>query len=109
VSASRRDAVNTYIGAMPGGSAAARQIFSNAQVSVTLELAATVTERTEGWPVGLYPAALVAPLPKLGGCCGRLPGRTLGAWPGVTVLLSPTTVPVVTQMGALGPVPRGSL
>jgi LuxR family transcriptional regulator, maltose regulon positive regulatory protein len=38
----------------------ARQIFSNAQVSVTPELAATVTERTEGWPVGLYLAALVA-------------------------------------------------
>jgi len=38
----------------------ARQIFANAQVSVTLEQAAAVTERTEGWPVGLYLAALIA-------------------------------------------------
>jgi LuxR family maltose regulon positive regulatory protein len=40
--------------------AGARQIFSNAQVSVTTELAAAVTERTEGWPAGLYLAALIA-------------------------------------------------
>jgi LuxR family transcriptional regulator, maltose regulon positive regulatory protein len=38
----------------------ARQIFEKAQVSVTPELAAVVTERTEGWPVGLYLAALIA-------------------------------------------------
>ncbi len=39
---------------------ALEQIFSEEQVNVTPELAATVTERTEGWPVGLYLAALIA-------------------------------------------------
>jgi LuxR family transcriptional regulator, maltose regulon positive regulatory protein len=39
--------------------AGAEQIFSRAQVSVTPELTAAVTERTEGWPVGLYLAALI--------------------------------------------------
>ena len=38
----------------------ARQIFAHAHVSLTPELAAAVTERTEGWPVGLYLAALIA-------------------------------------------------
>jgi LuxR family maltose regulon positive regulatory protein len=38
----------------------ARQIFASAQVSLTPELAATVTERTEGWPAGLYLAAVIA-------------------------------------------------
>jgi LuxR family transcriptional regulator, maltose regulon positive regulatory protein len=36
------------------------QIFSNAQVSVPTELAGAVTERTEGWPVGIYLTALIA-------------------------------------------------
>ena len=40
--------------------AGAEQIFSQAHVSLTGELAAAVTERTEGWPVGLYLAALIA-------------------------------------------------
>ena len=40
--------------------AGAEQIFSAAHVSLTREQAATVTERTEGWPVGLYLAALIA-------------------------------------------------
>jgi LuxR family maltose regulon positive regulatory protein len=40
--------------------AGAEQIFAEANVSVTPELAAAVTERTEGWPVGLYLAALIA-------------------------------------------------
>ena len=40
--------------------AGARQIFANAQLSLTAERAATVTKRTEGWPVGLYLAALIA-------------------------------------------------
>jgi LuxR family maltose regulon positive regulatory protein len=40
--------------------AGARQIFAGAQVSVTAELAAAVTERTEGWPAGLYLAAVIA-------------------------------------------------
>jgi LuxR family maltose regulon positive regulatory protein len=40
--------------------AGAQQIFADARVSLTSELAAAVTERTEGWPVGLYLAALIA-------------------------------------------------
>jgi LuxR family maltose regulon positive regulatory protein len=40
--------------------AGAEQIFADAKVSVTPEFAATVTERTEGWPAGLYLAALIA-------------------------------------------------
>jgi LuxR family transcriptional regulator, maltose regulon positive regulatory protein len=40
--------------------AGARQIFSNARVRLTSELAAAVTGRTEGWPAGLYLAALIA-------------------------------------------------
>jgi LuxR family transcriptional regulator, maltose regulon positive regulatory protein len=40
--------------------AGAQQIFSNAQVSISPQQAATVTERTEGWPTGIYLAALIA-------------------------------------------------
>jgi LuxR family maltose regulon positive regulatory protein len=40
--------------------AGAEQIFSHAHVNLTGELAAAVTERTEGWPVGLYLAAVIA-------------------------------------------------
>jgi LuxR family maltose regulon positive regulatory protein len=40
--------------------AGARQVFAHALVSLTPEQAARVTERTEGWPVGLYLAALIA-------------------------------------------------
>jgi hypothetical protein len=40
--------------------AGAEQIFSQADVSLTRELAAAVTERTEGWPAGLYLAAVIA-------------------------------------------------
>ena len=40
--------------------AGAQQIFAHAQVSLTPELAAAVTERTEGWPAGLYLAAVIA-------------------------------------------------
>jgi hypothetical protein len=39
--------------------AGARQIFASAKVSLTPEHAAVVTERTEGWPVGLHLAALI--------------------------------------------------
>jgi LuxR family transcriptional regulator, maltose regulon positive regulatory protein len=39
--------------------AGARQIFATAEVRVTPERAAAVTERTEGWPAGLYLAALI--------------------------------------------------
>jgi LuxR family maltose regulon positive regulatory protein len=38
----------------------AQQIFSQAQVPLAPALAAAVTDRTEGWPVGLYLAALIA-------------------------------------------------
>ena len=40
--------------------AGARQIFSAEQVGLSPEQAAAVAERTEGWPVGLYLAAMVA-------------------------------------------------
>jgi LuxR family transcriptional regulator, maltose regulon positive regulatory protein len=40
--------------------AAARQIFASERVDLTNEQAAAVTERTEGWPVGLCLAALIA-------------------------------------------------
>src|SRR6478609_1180322 len=40
--------------------AGAAQIFAQAHVEITPELAAAVTARTEGWPVGLYLAALIA-------------------------------------------------
>jgi len=40
--------------------AGAEQIFSQAHVSLSPERAAAVTERTEGWPVGLHLAALIA-------------------------------------------------
>ncbi len=40
--------------------AGAEQIFSQARVSLTPELAAAVASRTEGWPAGLYLAAMIA-------------------------------------------------
>ena len=40
--------------------AAAEQIFAQAHVTLTHEVAAAVTERTEGWPVGLYLSAVIA-------------------------------------------------
>jgi LuxR family transcriptional regulator, maltose regulon positive regulatory protein len=40
--------------------AGAAQVFAAASVGLDDELAAAVTERTEGWPVGLYLAALIA-------------------------------------------------
>jgi LuxR family transcriptional regulator, maltose regulon positive regulatory protein len=40
--------------------AGARQIFSTEQVSLSAEQAVAVTERTEGWPAGIYLAAVVA-------------------------------------------------
>jgi len=39
--------------------AGAQQIFADARVSLTPGQAAAVTERTEGWPAGLYLAALI--------------------------------------------------
>ena len=40
--------------------AGAQQIFAAAHVSLTRDVAAVVTERTEGWPVGLYLAAAIS-------------------------------------------------
>ena len=41
-------------------SVGAEQIFAAAHVSITPQRAAVVTERTEGWPAGLYLAAVIA-------------------------------------------------
>ena len=38
----------------------AEQVFAQAHVSISREAAAAVTERTEGWPAGLYLAAMIA-------------------------------------------------
>ena len=54
------DALEFGAGDLALGVAGAQQIFARAQVSLTPEMAAAVTERTEGWPVGLYLAALIA-------------------------------------------------
>src|SRR5690349_16719326 len=54
------DALEFGAGDLALDAAGARQIFAHAQVSVTPELAAEVTERAEGWPAGLYLAALIA-------------------------------------------------
>jgi LuxR family transcriptional regulator, maltose regulon positive regulatory protein len=40
--------------------ASAQQIFANRGISLTAEQATAVTKRTEGWPVGLYLAAVIA-------------------------------------------------
>jgi LuxR family maltose regulon positive regulatory protein len=40
--------------------AAAEQIFATTHVAVSRELLEAVAERTEGWPVGIYLAALIA-------------------------------------------------
>jgi LuxR family maltose regulon positive regulatory protein len=54
------DALEFGAGDLALDAAGAQQIFARAQVSVTPELAAAATERTEGWPAGLYLAALIA-------------------------------------------------
>jgi LuxR family maltose regulon positive regulatory protein len=54
------DALELVAGDLALDAAGAEQIFSQAHVNLTHELAAAVTARTEGWPVGLYLAALVA-------------------------------------------------
>jgi LuxR family maltose regulon positive regulatory protein len=54
------DALEFGAGDLALDAAGARQIFAHARVSVTPELAAEVTERAEGWPAGLYLAALIA-------------------------------------------------
>ena len=54
------DTVEIAAGDLALDAAAAEQIFAEAHVKITHELAAAVTARTEGWPVGLYLAALIA-------------------------------------------------
>jgi len=54
------DALEFGAGDLALDTAGARQIFAHAHVSVTPERAAEVTERAEGWPAGLYLAALIA-------------------------------------------------
>ncbi len=54
------DALEFGAGDLALDAAGARQIFTHAHVSVTPELAAAAAERTEGWPAGLYLAALIA-------------------------------------------------
>jgi LuxR family maltose regulon positive regulatory protein len=54
------DALELGAGDLAFDAAGAGQIFEHEQVSVTPELAAEVTGRAEGWPAGLYLAALGA-------------------------------------------------
>jgi LuxR family transcriptional regulator, maltose regulon positive regulatory protein len=54
------DALELLIDDLALDAAGAEQIFAAAQVSITREVAAAVTERTEGWPVGLRLAAMIA-------------------------------------------------
>ena len=54
------DALELVTGDLAFDAAGAEQIFSRARVDVSRDVAAAVTERTEGWPVGLHLAALIA-------------------------------------------------
>jgi LuxR family maltose regulon positive regulatory protein len=54
------DALEFGFGDLAVDAAGAQQIFAAKQVSLTPELAVAVTERTEGWPAGLYLAAVIA-------------------------------------------------
>jgi LuxR family transcriptional regulator, maltose regulon positive regulatory protein len=54
------DALDVGASELALDAAGAEQIFAGAHVTLTPELAVTVTERTEGWPAGLYLAALIA-------------------------------------------------
>jgi len=53
------DALELGAGDLALDAGGARQVFSHAQVSVPFEVVAAVAERTEGWPVGLYLAAMI--------------------------------------------------
>jgi LuxR family transcriptional regulator, maltose regulon positive regulatory protein len=53
------EALEFGVGDLALDAAGAQQIFANAKVSLTPGQAAAVTERTEGWPAGLYLAALI--------------------------------------------------
>ena len=54
------DALDFAVSDLALDAAGAEQIFAQAHVAITPELAAAVTARTEGWPVGLYLAAVIA-------------------------------------------------
>jgi LuxR family transcriptional regulator, maltose regulon positive regulatory protein len=54
------DAVELEQGDLALNVADAEQVFAEAHVVISHEMAAAVTERTEGWPVGLYLAAVIA-------------------------------------------------
>ena len=54
------NALELVAGDLALDAAGAEQIFSQAHVNLTHELATAVTARTEGWPVGLYLAAVIA-------------------------------------------------
>ncbi len=54
------DALEFGAGDLALDAAGARQVFSHARVQLTPEREAEVVERTEGWPAGLYLAALIA-------------------------------------------------
>jgi LuxR family transcriptional regulator, maltose regulon positive regulatory protein len=54
------DALELEAGDLALDATGAQQIFAELHVNLPPELAAAVTERTEGWPVGLYLAAVIA-------------------------------------------------
>ena len=54
------DALEFGIADLALDAAGARQVFAHAHVSVTPEAATAAAEQTEGWPVGLWLAALIA-------------------------------------------------
>jgi LuxR family maltose regulon positive regulatory protein len=54
------DALEFHASDLALDAAGAEQIFAAAHVSLGSEAAVAVAERTEGWPVGLYLAALIA-------------------------------------------------
>ena len=54
------DALELRVSDLALDAAGTEQIFAQAHLSLTAELAAAVTERTEGWPTGIYLAAVIA-------------------------------------------------
>jgi LuxR family maltose regulon positive regulatory protein len=54
------DALDLVAGDLALDVAGAEEIFFQAHVNITHEVAVAVTARTEGWPVGLYLAAVIA-------------------------------------------------
>ena len=54
------EALELSAGDLALDAAGAERIFAGAHVNITREVAAAVTQRTEGWPVGLYLAAMIA-------------------------------------------------